>query len=128
MKGKEWTPGQACPVDGGTMVKDPRHDPELLATRKVKNTDRPEVGTRYREQVREKAEEYGVIFTCTSCGYQARAHESSGSSASSSGSGGSSARSSEGEGASSSGSGEGEGAGAGAGSASSAAGGARRRS
>ncbi len=69
---KELKPGDPCPNCANELKLDPRQLPDTLIDRHKRNADRPDVASRYAEQVRAKADEFGLIHTCGTCGYQAR--------------------------------------------------------
>lgn len=66
--------GDPCPVCKGEFVVDERQAPDTLIDRKKRNAAIPAAAARFAEQTREKAEKFGVIHRCVSCGYRARFH------------------------------------------------------
>lgn len=66
--------GDRCPIDGGEFVVDEAQDPERVIDRNTRNTHSPAVAARFAERVREKADTFGVIHKCVTCGYRARFH------------------------------------------------------
>lgn len=69
---KELKFGDPCPTCGGTLDKNLGQAPERLIDHHNRNADKPEAAARYAAQVHAKADEFGVIHTCRTCGYSAR--------------------------------------------------------
>lgn len=71
-KGKKVEAGDPCPQCGGTFVVDPAQEPEKLIDRVSRNAQNDPAAARFASQVREKAEEHGLIHVCTVCSYRSR--------------------------------------------------------
>lgn len=74
---KELKIGDRCPIDGGEMKPDPKHDTDRLisAHRSVAHDQRAHEN--YARQLRAKVDDAGVIYSCVTCGYSARLKDTS---------------------------------------------------
>lgn len=74
METKHLKAGDPCPACGGELAVDLAQLPETVIDRRRRNTAKPEVAARFAEATQEKAEEFGLIHKCRTCGYVARLH------------------------------------------------------
>jgi len=84
-KDTELKAGDPCPNCGGEMVPNAAQDPARLGELKKKNSPNPAAAARFADNVKEKADRFGLIYTCTRCGYSARLKDGNGSGAARSG-------------------------------------------
>lgn len=69
---KDLKAGDACPNCGGKLALNRAQHPDTLIDHQKRTSDRPDLAARYAEQVKAKADEFGLIHTCAGCGYSAR--------------------------------------------------------
>lgn len=69
---KELQAGDDCPNCGGELVVDQRLHPDTFLEEKRRTRQSDARFAQLERDVREKADEFGVIHTCPTCGYQAR--------------------------------------------------------